>query len=338
MTRVQPHHSAKRCIRLCLGLLLAVPAIQAGAAVLPAVQWSAAEMRAGAVHIATLQPAPYHPRIDASAQIQSADTWLQQWSELAAARARLQAAQAAWQLARLQARRAQGLFAAGQDVALATVQQAQANAQQAQAQMQAAQADEQTALAAWRVRLGLALATRLAHDAALRHALADGRAWIAALTLPPGQALPRAAQVRLRAPADDDNGRPVWLAASLIGTAPRASTQLQGLRYLVAVPAANGLLPGLRLDARVDATTAQQGVWLPAASVVWAAGRAVCFVAQPVAHGAYRFTARDVSTAWAADGGYVQTGWTAVQVVTRGAGLLLTPPPHPQPTAEGDDD
>ncbi|MGE0071724.1 MAG: TolC family protein [Thiomonas sp.] len=330
--------TARRCARPWLGLALAWLAARAAAAPLPAVQWSATEVRAGAVHIAILHPAPYRQTFDASARVQSADGWLPLWNMLAAAQARLRAAQASLQLARLQAQRAQGLFDAGQDVALATVQQARAAVQQAQAQAQAAQAAQQTAQAEWRARLGAALATRLQRDAALRRALADGSEWTAALTLPPERALPRAAQVWLRAPAAADSATATWLAAPLIGTAPRASNRLQGLRFVVAVPATRGLQPGLQLDARVDAATAQQGVWLPAASVVWAEGRAVCFVAHPAAHGAYRFTARDVSTAWATDGGYVQPGWGAVQVVTHGAGLLLTPPPHAQPAADGDDD
>lgn len=332
------HRCAKRRARLSIGLFLAALALRAGATALPVVSWSAAQIRAGAVQISTLQPAAYHRRIDAIAQVQSADDWLQLWSALAAARVRLQEAQATWQLARLQARRAQGLFAAGQDVALATVQLAESRAQQAQAQVQAARAAERMAQAAWRARVGVALATRLEHDPALRHALADGREWIAALTLPPGQSLPREPHIRLRAAAGDDLGHPVWLAASLIGAAPRAAARLQGLREFVAVPAANGLMPGLQLPARVEATRPQPGVWLPASSVVWVDGRAVCFIAVPAAQGAYRFIARDVSTVWAIDGGYVQRGWNAVQVVTRGAVLLLTPPTHPQPAAAGDDD
>jgi len=62
---------------------------------------------------------------------------------------------------------------------------------------------------------------------------------------------------------------------------------------------------------------------------------------KPSASGMRSFEARPVSTADALSGGYLQTGWGAMDVVTQGAGLLLTPPPTPHAapaTGGGDDD
>ena len=160
------------------------------------------------------------------------------------------------------------------------------------------------------------------------------------LTLPPGVVLPTAAQVRLRLPQTTAVLHDGWLPASLIGPAAAASAEVQGLRYALIAPAANGLMPGLQLQARVLSGRAQKGVLLPTGSVVWANGASVVFVASPATHHALRFAPRRVSTAWPVDGGYVQRGWAALDVVTHGAGLVLTPPPAPHalPTTGGDDD
>jgi len=319
---------------------LALLSTPARAALPSAVQWSAAQMRASGVQIAPLAPAAYRQTVNAQATVQSPAALLQNLSALDLARGRLQAAQSGLQLAQLQAQRAQGLFQAGQNVALAEVQQAQAAARQALAQVDVAQATLQVAQGELQANLGPALATRLQHDATLRTALASSRELMVDLTLPPGTALPAAAQVRLRLPQSIATSHDGWLPATRIGPAAAASAQLQGLRYVLIVPAVNGLMPGLQLLAQVQSGRTQNGVLLPASSVVWADGAAVVFVASPAAGHALRFAPRTVSTAWPVDGGYFQPGWGAVDVVTHGAGLVLTPPPAPHvpPATGGDDD
>ena len=319
---------------------LALPANPARAAMPRTVKWSAAQIHASDLGITHLRPAAYRPSFSASATVQSTAALLQGWSALAVAQAQLAATQSARQLAQLQARRAQGLFQSGQDVALATVQQAQAQAQQAQAQVDVARASEQAAQATLRASLGPALAARVAHDPALRHALAEGRELLVDLTLPPGTTLPPDPRVGLQLPGGEAQTHGGGLPAQLVGPAASASAQVQGLRYALLAPAATGLMPGLRLLARVEASRAQSGVLLPASSVVWSQGQAVVFVASPLDGGAQRLTPRAVSTAWQLQGGYVQPGWSALDAVTRGAGLVLTPPPapHAQPAAGGDDD
>jgi hypothetical protein len=235
----------------------------------------------------------------------------------------------------MQAQRDQGLFEAGQNVALAEVQQAQAAAEQARAEVNSAHAAVEVAQAQLTAQLGAALAARLSRQAALRLALLNGSELIVDLTLSPGQFLPPAAQVNLHIP-----GSQRTVQARVIGPAAAASSQLQGWRETLIAPAAPGLMPGLDLVAEVQSARARSGVRLPPSSVVWTDGEAVVFVATTAEGKARHFTARKVSTVWPLYGGYVQPGWGAVDVVTRGAGLVLTPPPKPHalPAAGGDDD
>ena len=343
-TRLTPQllnpYAMRRIHLSILAAALAFIASSAQAALPATVQWSAAQIRTADLQIAHLAPAAYRPAFEASATVQSPAALLQNLSALEVARARLKAAQSSLQLAQLQAHRALGLFQAGQNVAQAEVQQAQAAAQLAQAQVEVAQAAQQAAQAELSASLGPALAARLQHDAALRGAVANGRELIIDLTLPPGAMLPAAAQVRLHLPGGAGTLHDGWLPASVVGPAAAASAQVQGLRYALIAPAASGLMPGLNLQALVRSARAQSGVWLPNSAVVWSGGQAMVFVATRQAGGAQRFAPRVVSTAWLLDGGYVQPGWAALDVVTHGAGLVLTPPPKPHtlPTSGGDDD
>lgn len=299
------------------------------------VLWSAAQMASANLRIEHLTPASYRTRFTASATVQSPAGLLHGLSALDAARSRLKVAQCTLQLAAMQAQRDQGLFEAGQNVALAEVQQAQATAEQARAEVDSAHAAVEVAQAQLTTQLGAALAARLSRQAALRQALLKGSKLIVDLTLPPGQSLPPAAQVNLHIP-----GSPRTVRARVIGPAAAASSQLQGWREVLIAPAAPGLMPGLQLVAEVQSAQAQSGVKLPSSSVVWTDGEAVVFVATAAEGKARHFTARKVSTAWPLHGGYVQPGWGAVDVVTRGAGLVLTPPPKPHalPAVGGDDD
>ncbi len=325
-------------LALTLGLLL--PHAAARAASAPAVRWSAAQIQASDLGVSRLTPALYRQTFAASATVENPASLVQGLGALAVAQAQLAAAQSAQHLAQGQAQRALGLFQAGQDVALATVQQAQAQTEQAQAQVTAAQAAEQTAQATLQIHLGAAVAARLLHDASLRQAVTQGRDVLVALTLPPGVLLPTAPHIALQPPGGADAPGDGWIAAQLLGPAATASAQMQGLREMLVVPARAGLMPGLHLAARVDASRGVTGVLLPAASVVWAQGQAVVFTAEPSADGGQIFTPRPVSTAWPLHGGYVQPGWGPLAAITRGAGLVLTPPPlpHAQPAPGGDDD
>ncbi|OYV35556.1 MAG: hypothetical protein B7Z83_07165 [Thiomonas sp. 20-64-5] len=323
-------------VQLTASLYLAGWAAAAARAALPpAVVWSAAQSRSADLQIRHCAAAPHRPQFTASATVQSPADLLRVLSVLDAAQAQVAVAQSRLQLATLQAQRAKGLFDTGQNVALATVQQAQAGAAQAQAGVSSAQAARAVAQAQLTADLGPALAARLRQDAQLRQSILSGRDLVVALSLPPGQALPPAAQVRLLGPAS-----PHAVQARIIGPAAAASSQSQGLREVLVAPATNGLMPGLQLQAEVQSAQTQSGVWLPASAVVWIGGQAVVFAATPAANHALQFAPRVVSTAWPLRDGYVQQGWDALDVVTRGAGLVLTPPPSPHalPTSGGDDD
>ncbi|MGC8807203.1 MAG: efflux RND transporter periplasmic adaptor subunit [Thiomonas sp.] len=318
------------------GLLLAGLLTAAAHAALPQeVVWTAAQRASAGLQIQHCAAAAYRPQFTATASVQPTADLLRDFSALEAAQAQIAVAKSRLQLATLQTQRAEGLYDAGQNVALATVQQAQAGAVQARAEVGGAQAAFGVAQAQITADLGPALALLLQRDARLRQSLLNGRELIVDLSLPPGRTLPPAAQVRLQVP-----GGAHTVSARVIGPAAAASSQLQGLREVLVAPATNGLMPGLSLQASVQSAQAQAGVWLPASAVVWSGGQAVVFVATSTASHALRFTPRKVSTAWPLHGGYVQPGWAALDVVTQGAGLVLTPPPKPHalPTSGGDDD
>ncbi|MBN8775770.1 efflux RND transporter periplasmic adaptor subunit [Thiomonas arsenitoxydans] len=310
-------------------------ATSAQAALPRPVQWSAAQMASADLRIEHLTPANYRTRFTASATVQSPSDLLRSLTALDAARSRLKVAQSGLQLAAMQAQRDQGLFEAGQNVALAEVQQAQAAAEQARAEVDSAHAAVDVAQAQLTAQLGTALASQLSRQTALRQAILNGSELIVDLTLPPGRALPQTAQVELHIP-----GSQRTVHARVIGPAAAASSQLQGWREVLIAPAAPGLMPGLELVAEVQSARVQSGVRLPSSSVVWTDAEAVVFVSTKADGKARHFTARKVSTAWPLQGGYVQPGWGAVDVVTRGAGLVLTPPPKPHalPAVGGDDD
>jgi hypothetical protein len=324
------------CAQLVVCLLVARPGLAPAQAALPqAVVWSAAQRSSADLQIQHCVAAAYRPQFTAIATVQSTADLLRDFSALDAARAQIAVAQSRLQLGTLQAQRARGLYDAGQNVALARVQQAQAGVAQAQAEVRSAQATRDGAQAQLTADLGPAPALLLQHDAHLRQSLLSGRALIVDLNLPPGRAMPPAAQVRLQGPVG-----PYSVQARVIGPAAAASSQSQGVREVLVASAAGELMPGLNLQALVRSARAQSGVWLPNSAVVWSGGQAMVFVATRQAGGAQRFAPRVVSTAWPLDGGYVQPGWAALDVVTHGAGLVLTPPPKPHtlPTSGGDDD
>ncbi|MHB1666381.1 MAG: efflux RND transporter periplasmic adaptor subunit [Thiomonas sp.] len=336
--------SLPRFFTLAVAAALTLGTTPVHAALPQAVQWSQAQIVSADLQIQHLAPGAYRQTFQASATVQSPAALLRNLSALDMARARLAAARSSLRLAQLQAQRAQGLFQAGQNIALAEVQQAQTAAQTAQAQVAVAQATLQAAQAELTASLGPALAARLQTVPALRSAIASGRELIVDLTLPPGTDLPAAAQVRLHVPGGSGELRDGWLPATVIGPAAAASAHVQGLRFVATSPAASGLMPGLQLLAQVQSGQAQQGVLLPAGAVVWSGGQALVFTSTPAANNARRFTPHALSTAWPLQAGYMQPGWAALDVVTHGAGLLLTPPPKPQAkpaahdTTAGDDD
>ncbi len=323
---------------------LALGTAPADAARPPAVQWSQAQIVSADLQFQHLAPGLYRQSFQASATVQNPSTLLRDLSAVDVARAQRTAALSRLRLAQLQAQRAQGLYRSGQNIALAEVQQAQGAAQTARAQVDVAQATLQAAQAELTASLGPALAARLQTAPALRSAIASGRELIVDLTLPPGADLPAAAQVRLHVPGGSGELHDGWLPATVIGPAAAASAHVQGLRFVATSPAASGLMPGLQVPAQVQAGRARHGVLLPASAVVWSGGQALVFTALPTAGNTRQFTPRAVSTAWPLQAGYMQPGWAALDVVTHGAGLLLTPPPKPQArpaapsTTAGDDD
>ncbi len=328
-----------------LGLCAWAVSVPAGAqtALPPPVSWSASQQRASGLRIEHLAVRSYRRKRLGMAEVLDPGRLLQAQAALDDARARRAQARAELELATLRSRQARALFAAGQDVAQATVEQARAGRLRAQAGLAAAQSALRAARAERAAVLGPTLGRRLRRQPGLADALAQGRERVLRVLLPPGRRLAPGARVRVRLPAASDSTRSPspGVPLRLLGPAPRAGEISQGLAYLGLARASDALQPGLRLEAVIESATPRQGVWLPASAVLFHGGRAFVFVASaPASRGDRQFTARQVSTRWPLDGGYVQPGWPATDVVSGGAGLLLTPPPeaHTLPPAGNADD
>lgn len=313
--------------RLLLAAALAAPAFAAAAP--QAVTWTPAQLAASGIQVQRIAPGAYAPAVAGYAAVENPASLLRLHSAVDAAAARLAAARARLQMMELRSRQARGLFAAGQNVARAEVDQAEAAAVEARAAAGAARSELDAARAAESAALGPALSTRLARDPGLVGAIAAGRRMVVAVTLPPGTPWPADARVDLLLPSG------ATAALAVVGPAAGADARMQGLRYLGLATAAPGLMPGLHLAARVEVPRPVRGVRVPAAAVVWSGGRAWVFVASPADAAGRSFAPRPVSTDWPLSGGYVQRGWPTVDVAVRGAGLLLTPPPLPQPAGAG---
>lgn len=333
-----------RAVLLALGCGLAGSAARAQTALPPPVSWSASQQRASGLRVEHEPVGSYRRTRQAIAEVLDPARLLQAQAALEQALARRTQAGAQLRLAASRARQAGALYAAGQDVARATLDQAQAAQLQAQARLEAAQGEVRAARAAATGVLGPALERGLRGQPGLLGQLARGRRLVLRVVLPPGRRLPDGARLSVLLP-----GAPAASAAELplrlLGPAPHAGELSQGLAYLALAPARDELQPGLRVPAAVASATTRRGVWVPASAVLFHGGRAFVFeAARPSARGDRQFTARVVSTAWPLQGGYVQPGWSALDVVSGGAGLLLTPPPeaHTLPPAgdndDGDDD
>ncbi len=125
------------------------------------------------------------------------------------------------------------------------------------------------------------------------------------------------------------------MAALCLGLLLLAASARAALPPPVSWSAAQQRASGLRIARLVPAEFRRvrqppvRAVRVPDSAVLFVDGQALAFVASAAAAGGDRqFTARAISTKWPSGDGYVQPGWQALEVVTGGAELLLTPPPE----------
>lgn len=323
---------------LCRTALADAPATAADS-----VTWTAQQVQAAGIRVQSLQAADYRLRITALASVQDPQAWLGAVSAFSQARASAAVAAAAYELARLHADQARSLYGAGQSIALAEVQKAEAALQVAQARKAASSAEVDLARSRLNAALGPALAHQVALDSRWVERLSSGKELLVALDLPSGQSLLPHATVHLLVPRAGEPEQEVPL--KVFGLAGQSGTTAPGLRYFGVAQSRQQLMAGMRLVAQIGSPEALHAVWVPRDAVVIRSGHPVVFEVQhaPGASASQSFHARAVDTNLPWAGGYLQTRWSGLQIVTGGAGLLLTPPPSARVTkaatiGDGDDD
>ncbi|HET9701547.1 MAG TPA: hypothetical protein VFP70_11550, partial [Burkholderiales bacterium] len=148
--------------------------------------------------------------------------------------------------------------------------------------------------------------------------LLDGAEALLLVTLRLADSAPRPMQVLEFSPA---GSREKPRRAQPLSAATRADPGLPGATWLYRAPAA-GLRAGMRITGRLPTgQDAEDGVLVPAAAVVWHAGKAWVYVQEA----ADRFERRAIEAATAVGADWFETGLEAGErVVVSGAQLLLS--------------
>jgi hypothetical protein len=204
----------------------------------------------------------------------------------------------------------------------ATWRSDQAAEQSAQAAVDAIQ---QTARQTW----GTVLATAVADNTPLFRRLAAQQEVLLRIAAPSGSRLP--VPPSQASVVGDDNA---VITATLVSASPQADPRIQGTTFFYAA-AAEGLLPGTTLTARLPVGPQETGVTIPAAAVVSWQGKAWYYVESTPG----RFARHELTDAAPVAGGWFAPRLGAMQVVVRGAQTLLSEELRGQvPAGEEDED
>jgi hypothetical protein len=235
-----------------------------------------------------------------------------------ALRAAEQAAQAQLRRAQAEYARTEALFRDERNASERALQAAQADFESARAQAAAAaealRVHRQALVGEW----GGAVADKLA---AGLDALAAGRKVLLQVVTDPGAGAPTRLQVRAAGAAARRQ------EARLLGATSHALPELSGTTFLY-LSDGEGLRPGMRVVATApDAPAATGSVRLPAGALVWYGARAWVYAKVEDNDGddSEEFARRDVTEGrWADDFWITPAVPAGVQIVTRGAQLLLS--------------
>jgi len=189
----------------------------------------------------------------------------------------------------------------------ATWRSDQAAKQSAQA---AVDAIEQTARQIW----GTVLTTAVVDNRPLFRRLAAQQEVLLRIAAPSGSRLP--VPPSQASVVDDDNA---VRTATLVSASPQADPRTQGPTFFYGA-AAEGLLPGTTLTARLPVGPQESGVTIPAAAVVSWQGKAWYYVESAPG----RFARHELSGAVPVVGGWFAPRLGAMRVVVRGAQTLLS--------------
>lgn len=315
-------------------LTLRMPSLHAATDTSGGVTLPAASVNASGITTVALQATKQTTQTQATASVLDPQPLLALAAQLQSAHANAAAAAVVARSADAEAKRSAALYHDGENTSLQQVQAATAAAAQAQAQQRIAQAQEVAVRSSARAQWGSFLTTLAARGPQALTTYADGHSALLAVVLPAGLAATPGDTIELSQPGRGP------LTARLIGTSPRADAVVQGATFFYRADSA-----GLRTDQRLTATvplggTAQTGVTVPAAAVIWYAGQPWAYVETAAGH----YQRRPLSVAARnASGWFESSGFRAAErVVVRGGELLLSqellPPPGMKPAGGDDDD
>ncbi|WP_019939909.1 hypothetical protein [Bordetella sp. FB-8] len=264
------HRTFLKCAAIAVAAIAA--ASTAGAGQLATVTLDAKALSAGGIRTVALRQVERAPRTTAFGIVLDPSSLITLSAQIAAARGKLMAAQAATALARSEAARAADLYGTQHNISQAAFQTAQSRLQVAQATQVSAQAQLGALLARGRTDWGATLGAAAASAAEPLPQLGSGTQQLVEVSLPLGQSLP---SVSTSPPASTPDGKRVTLR--LIGRAPRAAGGVAGpsLYYLMA--AQDSAPIGTPLTVALSGPGTIAGVLVPAASVVWHDGQALVY-------------------------------------------------------------
>ncbi|MGH8171430.1 MAG: efflux RND transporter periplasmic adaptor subunit [Steroidobacteraceae bacterium] len=271
------------------------------------------------IEVHPARPAPYQGHIDAYGSVLGLQALTGVANTLATANAQRAIAQAKVTASRAALQRAQLLFKDDRNFSRAQLQAASAAFRTDEAGLRAAQVQAEGAAAEAGQAWGPVLERSLASNGPLAQSLLQHRQVLIQITLPLGTILQGPPQT---ASIEAAGGKPV--PAQLVSAAVSTDPRIQGASYFFTAAAANGLLPGMNVIARLPAGKPAPGIAIPASAVVWLQGRAWIYLRV----GPDSFTRRPISTAQPQpDGGYVLAAHSlpaGSSLVVTGAQMLLS--------------
>jgi hypothetical protein len=128
-----------------------------------------------------------------------------------------------------------------------------------------------------------------------------------------------------------------YVQARVLARASQTDPRIQGMSFICLAPsAARQLVPGMNVESYMPVGTSLNGVYVPAAAVVWRNGHAWVYVKETVV----RFVRRPVSTEYPVKDGYlVVKGFRAGErIAVEGAQMLLSAEFLPQAAGGGEDE
>lgn len=289
--------------------------------------------------IATARPAAvsgqaglqaYGEVLDPAALTELASRFRSATSQVAAARARASASQAAFA-------RARTLYRDRQNMSAAQLQAEQSAYETDEASFEASRSSLAALGATITQSWGPVLADAVTRESALLRDLIARRAYLLAVTLPPGvvpASPPTAANAQLPSGAQ--------VSLRLISPGTTANPLVQGLRYYYEAQATRGLLAGLNVPVVLESPAGARREWIvPESAVVWLAGKPWIYrlISAAASNASARTSGPSADRAAAAvfvresisperqtaDGGYVVPELEPdAEVVVRGAQLLLS--------------